>query len=355
VDGFLSTFLETIRFQRLGFEALGCPFYGGLADELLVDVEQNGPVARVLAPFADAPFEAAYVLRFLGGIHRMVLGGDAAEVARHYPSVGGDGDASAAMEAIRALVSEPPPLVLDALTRPPQTNEVGRSAALASGLMVIARETELPLQLREVATSGGLNLRPDAYWYEQVGEGWGDPSSPVRFTDLWEDGTPPFSAPCQIADRRGCDRDPIDVLTETGALTLLSYVWPEPAARFVRARDAIELFRKDPPLIDRAAVEEWLPGQLEPRTPGHTMVVYQSVFWQYIDEGTQGVVRAMLHEAGRRSTPDSPLAWLCLEPTPETYFPARLRLTLWDGRTADPPERLLATTGFHGGPLRWLA
>jgi len=325
----------------------------GLADELLVDVAHNGPFARILAPFADAPFEAAYILRLLGGLHRMVLSGEAPRLARHYPSAGGDGDAPATMAAIRELLADPPPQVLDALARPPQTNEVGRSAALASGMMVIAEETGLPLQLRELATSGGLNLRPDAYWYEQGGEGWGDASSPVRFTDLWEGGTPPFSAPCEIIDRRGCDRDPIDVRTDQGALTLLSYVWPEPAARFVRARDAIELFRAAPPAIDRAGVEEWLPAQLERRTPGHTLVVYHSVFWQYLDERTRRTVRTMLQQAGQRSTAATPIAWLRLEPTPETYVPAELRLTLWDGRTSDPPERLLATTGFHGGGMSW--
>jgi len=41
---------------------------------------------------ADAPFEAAYVLRLLGGVHRMVLSGAAPDVAAHFPSTGGDGD-----------------------------------------------------------------------------------------------------------------------------------------------------------------------------------------------------------------------------------------------------------------------
>ena len=305
-------------------------------------------------PFADAPFEAAYILRLLGGLHRMVLSGEAPRLARHYPSVGGDGDAPAAMAAMRELLADPPPPVLDTLKRPPQTNEVGRSAALASGMMVIADETGLPLQLRELATSGGLNLWPDAYWYEQGGEGWGDASSPVRFTDLWEGGTPPFSAPCEIVDRRGCDRDPIDVRTHEGALTLLSYVWPEPASRFVRARDAIRLFRAAPPAIDRADVRDWLPGQLEPRSAGRALVVYHSVFWQYLDLDTQGELQMLFHDAGRRASAEAPLAWLRLEPRPDTYIPAQLRLTLWDGNTKEPPDRLLATTGFHGGPLMWL-
>ena len=51
----------------------------------------------------------------------------------------------------------------------------------------------------------------------------------------------------------------------------------------------------------------------------------------------------------------APLAWLRLEPNAEHYVPAELRLTVWNGETSAPEERLLATTGFHGGPITWLA
>ena len=130
--------------------------------------------------------------------------------------------------------------------------------------------------------------------------------------------------------------------------------WPEPASRFVRARDAIRLFRAAPPAIDRADVRDWLPGQLEPRSAGRALVVYHSVFWQYLDLDTQGELQMLFHDAGRRASAEAPLAWLRLEPRPDTYIPAQLRLTLWDGNTKEPPDRLLATTGFHGGPLMWL-
>ena len=110
--------LATVRRQGAGFAgwgALGSPFYAGLCDELAVDVERDGPVARVIAPFGDAEFEAAYVLRLLGGVHRMVLAGAAPDLAAHYPSVGGDGDAHAAFAVMRALLDDPPETVLDAL------------------------------------------------------------------------------------------------------------------------------------------------------------------------------------------------------------------------------------------------
>ena len=69
---------------------------------------------------------------------------------------------------------------------------------------------------------------------------------------------------------------------------------------------------------------------------------------------TQAALRAHLSDAGREATRDAPLAWLRLEPHAQNYAPAELRLTLWDGSHTSGRERLLATTGFHGGPLDWI-
>jgi hypothetical protein len=288
-----------------------------------------------------------------GGVHRMVLRGDAPAVAAHFPSVGGDGDARAAMAAMRVLLAEPPASVLDAMTRPPQTNEVGRSVALASGMLVLAHEVGRPLRLREMGSSAALNSRVDSYWFEQDGAGWGRADSPVRFVDLWSGGAPPFAAGFEIVDRKGCDRDPIDASDPEGALTLLSYVWPEPPERFTRARDAIAMAGEVPVEIDHADVIDWLPEQLREPHPGAALVIFHSVFWQYLDPETQASLRNDLDAAGTAATPDAPLAWLRLEPNVTNYVPAELRLTVWDG-SGEGRERLLATTGFHGGPINWV-
>src|SRR6266513_2203547 len=99
--------LATIRWQQAGFTArstAAAPFYAALCDELARDVEEDGPGSRVLAPFAAEPYEAAYVLRLLGGIHRLVLSGEAPALARHFPSTGGDGDPNAAWLLIEKVV-----------------------------------------------------------------------------------------------------------------------------------------------------------------------------------------------------------------------------------------------------------
>jgi hypothetical protein len=345
--------ITTIRWQQRGFSRLGRPFYDALSSELIADVKADGPAGRLLAPFAAEPLESAYVLRLFAGLHWLVLRGEAPVLARHFPSSGGGGDARGAMQVIRSVLREPPPEVTGYLVHPPQTNEVGRAAALASGLAYLAGKAGLPLCLREIGASAGLNLRLDSYWYEQDGAGLGNATSPVRFTGLWRGASTPFAVRPRVLDRRGCDRNPIEVSTDAGAMRLLSYVWPEPAARFARARDAIALASGQPVTIDRADAAEWLPGQLRARQPQAVLVVYHSVVWQYLGQTVQDQIRAQLAAAGATATPQTPLAWLKLEPHPHTYFPAELRLTLWNGQAGEPEHRLLATTDFHGGTLHW--
>ena len=345
--------VETIELQRLGLRSLGSPFYDRLAHELVAAIVEDGPVWNVLAPFAGAPFEDAYVLRFLAGLHRLALDGSMPLLAAHFPSTGGDGDARATMAAIVMLLEGSPEAVRDALAVPPQTNEVGRAPALASGLLVIASHTGMPIRLREMGSSGGLNLRLDSYWYEQDGDGWGTKESPLRFEGLWAGGAPTFSPGAEIVDRRGCDRHPIDATSPTGALTLLSYVWPEPGERFTRIRDAIDIAQQTPVIIDQADAAAWVPQELAERTQGTVLVIMHSVVWQYLETQTAAAIAEAIGQAGATTTPDSPLAWLRLEPNPETYAPAELKLTIWDG--SDAQERLLATTTFHGGPMSWQA
>ncbi|MEX2256874.1 MAG: DUF2332 domain-containing protein, partial [Acidimicrobiia bacterium] len=344
--------LETLELQRAGFEGQGtaaCPFYKRLGDLFSADVERGGPVWTVLEHYANEPFEEAYVLRLLGAVHRLALSGDGPRFAAHYPSTGGDGDAAATYEAIVALLADPPPLVADMFSRPPQTNEVGRSIALATGLAVIADTLQLPIALREIGSSAGLNLRLDTYWYEQDGVGWGNPDSDVRFVDMWDGRFPPFGPGLTIADRRGCDRDPIDATDPDGALTLLCYVWPEQASRFATARAAITQANGMPVTIDREGCDAWLPRQLADRTPGTAMVVMHSVMWQYLTDNDRAACSKAIEDAGGGATPDTPIAWLRLEPHPETFFPGELRVRIWDG--SSDRETLHANSGFHGGHL----
>jgi hypothetical protein len=338
-----------IRIYELACNSMGSPFYGELLDRMAGDVAAGGTLGQFLDGRLDSTYEDALPLRFLGGIHRLVLAGQAPELAARFPSVGGDGDASRAWPAMLDALEAHGDAVRDALTRPPQTNEVGRSASLVGGFLVVARDTGLPLRVLEVGTSAGLNLRFDRYWYEADGATYGDPASPVRFVGLWENGHPPFDAPVTIAERRGCDRDPIDAGTEEGRLTLLSYVWPGQTERFAMLGAALDVARDLPVPIDRADIPEWLVRQLREPATGRATVVFHSITWQYLTDEEREAAEAELMSAGRRATRDAPLAWLRLEPSADLSHP-ELRVTTWPGAE----ERLLAHCHYHLGPVRWV-
>jgi hypothetical protein len=339
-----------IRIYQLACNGMGSPFYGDTLERMAGDVTDGGPVGRFLDGHLEATYEDAVPLRFLGGIHRLVLAGQAPELASHFPSVGGDGDAAGAWPDVLAALDEHGDAIRDALTRPPQTNEVGRSAALVGGFLVVARDTRLPLRVLEVGASAGLNLRFDRYWYESDGAGFGESASPVRFAGLWEEGRPPFDAQTTIAERRGCDRDPIDAGNEDGRLTLLSYVWPGQTERFTMLRAALDVARDVPVTIDRADIPAWLGRQLDAPAPDRATVVFHSIVWQYLTDDERATAEAALAAAGRRATSDAPLAWLRLEPSADLTH-TELRVTAWPGGD----ERLLARCHYHLGPVRWVA
>jgi hypothetical protein len=312
------------------------------------DVETAGPAWRALARYAGLPFEAAVALRFLGAVHRLVLEGRARRLGRHYPSVGGDGDAEAAWRALRSLLERDADALAPYLERPPQTNEVGRAAALVGVFLTVARESRLPLRLLEIGASAGLHLRFDHYRYEAGPLAFGDPASPVRFVGPW-DGTPPLGGACTVAGREGCDLEPVDPTTEEGRLTLLSYVWPDQAARLAALRGALEVATRVPARVERARGAVWLAPRLARPLPGIATVVFHAIVWQYLSADDRRRVGATIEAAGQRATSTAPVAWLRFEPSADGRC-CEVRLRSWPGGD----ERLLATAGYHGPPVAWL-
>lgn len=326
------------------------PFYATLLEHLAADAEQRGPTWELLGRTVDDPPMLVPQLRVLGAVHRLVLAGAVPELGAHYPSVGGDGDATAAWPALRALLAARRDELDPWIDRAPQTNEVRRSAALIGGFLTVAAETRLPLRILEIGTSAGLNLRLDRFWY-QVGEGGiGDPASPVRFVDVWDGDPLPFDAPMVVADRAGCDRDPIDPTSDDGRRALLGYVWPDQADRIKVLRGALEVAARVPAVVERADALEWLAARLAEPHPDVATVVFHSIVMQYFTPDNITSLAALLAGAGARATTTAPLAWLRLEPDlPNVATHAELRLTVWPSGE----ERLLARAGFHGVPVQW--
>ncbi|HEX6263179.1 MAG TPA: DUF2332 domain-containing protein [Actinomycetota bacterium] len=335
---------ERCRVQAGWCERLGSPLYAVLLRRAADDVEAGGPTWSVLRGREEAPEEFYVALRLMGSVHRLVLQGRAPALAAHYPSAGGS-PGEGAWDEFRAVVDANIEELRGLLDLPPQTNEVGRSAALLGGFLLVARESGLPLRLLELGASAGLNLLWDRYRYESADWSWGEPTSPVRFLGVFEDATPE-GGDVAVGERRGCDLAPIDPTTEEGRLTLLSYVWPDQIERIERLRGALSVAREVAVRVERADAASWLGGELRRQHPGEATVVFHSVVLGYLEERSRREVVAMLEEAGEAATADAPIAWLSLERAGDVF---EVRLRSWPGGR----DRLLALTAPHGPPVRW--
>jgi len=334
------------------------PLYARLLTVTLDDVERAGICGEVLAETPDdvEPVFDALPLRFLGAIHRLVLDGDAPDLAVFYPSAGGCFDAEDGAcdpsAAFLATIDEHRDYVVAGLARSVQTNEVGRCASLLPGFLEVAAATGLPLRILELGTSAGLILRWDRYRYEG-GAGdttWGDASSALQFTNVYAEPRPFLGVEASVAERRGCDREPIDASTPEGRQRLRSFVWPDQLERFRALDAALTIAASHPVDLDRADAAEWVPSQLSEPREGMATVLYHSIVWQYLPRATRHAVKAALHAAGSRATRQAPLAWLRMEPGAQPALGADIRLTQWPSGE----ERAIARTGYHGAPVRLL-
>jgi hypothetical protein len=326
---------------------LGSPLYSTLLRQAAENVRVAGACSAVLQDHHDDPPDSALALRFLGAVHRLVLQGQAPQLAACYPSAGGHSDCAELWPAFEDVVRQHTPLLRELVRRPVQTNEVGRCAALLGGFLEVVRRTGRPLRLLELGAAGGLILRWDQYRYEAGDEGWGNPTSPVRICGAFDKVHPPFDVTARIAERHGCDASPLDPGTEEGRLTLESYVWPDQVERFRQLAAAIEVARRVPAQVDEANAADWVEAALAQRVSGVATVVYHSIVWQYLSNADRARLERVMAASGEAATHDNPLAWLRLEPAEDA---AEVRLQLWPGGE----DRLLARSGFHGKPVQWL-
>ena len=322
---------------------LGSPLYGHLLERAAADIDDGGPVWRAIAPYADKPLNFAHHLRLMGATHRLALTGEAPELAAHYPSTGGDGDAAAAWSALVNLIDNTQ-ITLDQSV---QTNEVGRSAALFGGFLTVAERYGLGLRVLELGASAGLNLRWDRFRYEAADWAFGDSASPARIPCEYTGGRPPLPPGVWVLERAGCDPSPIDPTTDEGALTLEAFVWPDQTERLRMLRGAIEVARRTPAQVDQASAPDWIEDRLRRERGGSATVVYHSIMWGYMTGDDQARVIRALEQAGERATDSEPLAWLRMEPGPDQ---ADVTLTTWPGGE----ERVIAHAGYHGRPVEWV-
>ena len=340
--------LHTLRAQGRFCGASGSPMYDDLFELVATDVESGGVFAAILAGHEEDSARHAVPLRLLGGLHRLVLDGRAAALRRWYPSTGGSWD-PAAWPQIKASATEHADALRAALAQPPQTNEVGRSAALIGGLLRVNHEFGFPIRLFEIGSSAGLNLRADHYQYRYAGGRWGPIDSPLTIEDAWR-GRPPPADAIRIAARHGYDIAPIDVTHVDGEMTVLSYVWPDQQARLDRLRGAIAIARTVPAQLVRQTAAAAVAGLT--LADAALTVLWHSITWQYLSDDERAAVLDGVAALGARADARSPFVHLTMEPArdgPGSPLRFLVRARRWPG--GEPT--VLGECHPHGPPVNW--
>lgn len=346
-----SHLVATIRDQAEACAQLGSPLYAQLLRRVADNVAAGGVCADVLRGHEQDPGPSALALRLLASVHRFVLAGEAPELALYYPSVGGDWHPRAGWRAFSELLADRGDDVRALLDQPPQTNEVGRAAALMGGLLDIGVTVRLPVRLFEIGASGGLNLRPDKYFYfDNGGWGYGVEESRVQLTGAWRGRRLLPWDQIEVVERLGSDVQPVDVRSEQGRLMLMSYIWPDQIERLERLQDAFEVAAEVPAEVRRADAVSFVRDlQL---VDGTLSVLWHSVVCQYLSRDDRAAVTERVAELGAAATSGRPFAHLCLEPgrrTPDSEHEFLVVLELW------PPggRRILGSAHPHGIPTTW--
>lgn len=327
--------------------ALGSPFTARLLALLTDRGLPAGPVRDRIASWpGDITSRGASVpLRLAGALHGLVLAGRAPALARVYPPAASmDVDL---YDPVAGAIDSEAGWINAQLDLPPQTNEVGRSAALIAAASWLSAVSGLPLRLSELGASAGLNLLFDRYALVAAGGRLGADEPALTLTPEWR-GAAPEPTPIGVVERAGADLSPLDPVTDR--LRLLSYIWPDQEARLTRTKAALDLAAGLRPEVARMDAADFLAARL-PDPPADTLhMVFHTVAWQYFPAGTQRRGLALLAAFGARATRGRPLARIAME-ADDTPDGAALTATLWPGGKT----HVLGRADFHGRWIDWTA
>ncbi|WP_349897698.1 DUF2332 domain-containing protein [Parafrigoribacterium soli] len=230
-----------------------------------------------------------------------------------------------------------------------QTNEPGRCASLLPALAALPGA----LALLEIGASGGLCLYPDRYSYLYDDGTRIDPadgSSTVLLRCATNGHVPlPPQAP-EVVWRAGIDLAPLDVTDADDRRWLETLAWPEEHERRERIRAAMDIARRDAPLLVKGQATDALVGLAAQAPAGAPLVVITSGVLVYLPF----LERQRFIAAVRELCAASGAHWLSLEGI-DVLPRVKEALPQGDGRfVLALDEHPLAWSGPHGQSLDWL-
>jgi len=323
--------------------ALGSPFVAAVLEAGERQLVRAPRTAALIRHWPGDLSQDAVAMRFNAALHALARHGrlpalSALYANQHDDFDGAIGGAMVAQDDVIALL----------MRDTPQTNEVGRSAAIAAALMVARQQFGLPFELLEIGSSSGLNLNLAYHTYELGGVSAGVVRSSVKIAPTWMGADPP-RAPIEIVTARGTDLNPLNPGDPHVRDRLLSYIWADQPHRARRLESALALALRHPPQVDHADAVTWLSARLDDgQAAGQCRVIFHSMVLQYLTERDRHSITSTIRHAGARSTADRPLAWISFEWT-AMRDEVQLCLTCWPGGGT----RLLATCHPYGEWIDW--
>jgi hypothetical protein len=318
--------------------SMGSPFMGRLMPLIGERLTHGSAVAdRVLTWQGDpSPRGDSVPLRLAGALHALKIDGIALTDVYPPAEVGDDLLWDAIDDALITFEAR----IQHWLDSPPQTNEVRRASVIMAALAEVETIFGQPVELLELGTSGGLNLRCDQFRLDLNHGGLGPLDATVRLSPDWTGPQPKGALPSVIA-RKGVDLNPLDPKWPEDRLRLLAFIWPDQADRVERTLAAIQLAARVPAEIAKDDAAAWMERVLADPAPDRVRVVFHTIAWQYFPEDTRQRLRTAM--AATRS----PLVEIGMEG--DGGDGAAVTLTHWpEGRST-----LLGRVSFHGLWVKW--
>ena len=338
---------EAFLIQEHYCRAMDAPIYARICAAVAGGLSRDSAVGARVLDWTGEPTRDALPLRFIGGLHALVIAGQDDALASVFD--GRVADDAAIVAILEQVLARHEAALMPWLGGPPQTNEPGRSAALMTGLLEIARRHGPRLELLEIGSSAGLNLLIDRYRFDLGGTLVGPADSPVTIVPDWT-GEAPAPVPIEIVSTRGCDVATMDATDPPVEARLAAYVWAEKPERLARLRTAIAMLREKGVVLDHADAADWIEARLaEPQEAGVTRVLIHSVVWQYLPEPVAERIRVAMAAAGARATPERPLGWVAMEPDRSLAHQV-IRVRSWPGAG---DWQVLASAHAHAAWIRY--
>lgn len=299
--------------------AAEAPVARAMLNRLLDDIEQAGPVARMIAGHPDLG-EPLFCVRLLGGVSYLHETGRAPELSaqldRLRPPVTAQ-DLDRTWELFREALFLHRETMAEAISRPVQQHHPSRAGVLLRGLAMLGASR---VRLLELGACAGLNLLLDRYRWVGDGWEWGTPDSAVRLT-----AQGPAPGEIEIVDRAGCDLMPRDPADADDVAIVRSYLPYEQEAERREFDAAVAVAAASGLRIDRSDAISWLERRLSmPSDRSVTTVVWHSLFSGYLDPRQRDEIEELVNTAARRM----PLARISYEPHRWSATP-RLRIAAY--------------------------